>query len=178
VILTDPNHPSGTDRCAEVATLLPDYDLIVNIQGDEPFIEPAAIDLVVELLQQEAPIATLAKPLTSLAELQDPNVVKVTFDDQRRALDFSRTPIPTLENISPQEGLKNGLFHKHVGLYGYRRPTLLEITQLPQSDREQAASLEQIRWLDAGYPIYINFTQAKSVSIDTPADLEKVRGWR
>lgn len=176
VIMTDPKHPSGTDRCAEVVRLLADYELVINIQGDEPFIEPASIDLVVELLQNGAPIATLAKQIETAAELTDPNVVKVTFDENRKALNFSRQAIPTLEGIPQNQWLKKGVFYKHVGLYGFQRNTLLEITQLPQGEREKTESLEQLRWLDAGYPIFVNFTQAKSVSIDTPADLVKVRG--
>ncbi|MFN7119356.1 MAG: 3-deoxy-manno-octulosonate cytidylyltransferase [Saprospiraceae bacterium] len=175
VIMTDPNHPSGTDRCAEVATLLNNYDIVVNIQGDEPFIEPASIDLVIELLQNGAPIATLAKQIDTHADLVNPNVVKVTFDENRKALDFSRQPIPVVNNVSLHQALKNGVFYKHIGLYGFQRATLLEITRLPQGEREKAASLEQLRWLDAGYPIFVNFTQAKTVSIDTPEDLTKVR---
>lgn len=175
VIMTDPSHPSGTDRCAEVAKQLASYDLVVNIQGDEPFIEPASIDLVIELLQKEAPIATLAKQIETLAELTDPNVVKVTVDENRKALDFSRSPIPKLDDIPQNQWLKQGIFYKHIGLYGFRRDTLLEVTTLPQGDREKAASLEQLRWLDAGYPIYVNFTQTKTLSIDTPRDLEKAR---
>ncbi len=176
VIMTDPNHPSGTDRCAEVAKFLKQYDLIVNIQGDEPFIEPASIDLVVELLQKQAPIATLAKQIDSRADLENPNVVKITFDDNRKALNFSRQPIPELAGVPLNQALKNGIFYKHIGLYGYNRATLLEITALPQSPREKAESLEQLRWLEAGYPIFVNFTQAKTMSIDTPEDLIKVRG--
>lgn len=177
VIMTNPNHPTGTDRCAEVARQIEGYDLVVNIQGDEPFIEPASIDLVIELLQKEAPIATLAKKIDKLEDLTNPNVVKVTVDDNRRALNFSRQAIPVLANIPPNQWLKNGTFYKHIGLYGFRRATLLEITALPQSEREKAESLEQLRWMDNGYPIYVNFTQAKSISIDTLTDLGKVRGW-
>lgn len=176
VIMTDAKHPSGTDRCAEVAKLLKQYDIIVNIQGDEPFIEPASIDLVIELLQKEVPIATLAKQIDSRADLENPNVVKVTFDDNHKALNFSRQSIPSPEGVSLNQALKNGIFFKHIGLYGYNRAALLEITTLPQSPREQAESLEQLRWLEAGYPIFVNFTLAKTVSIDTPEDLIKVQG--
>lgn len=177
-IMTDPKYPTGTDRCAEVALQAEGYDLIINIQGDEPFIEPASIDLVIELLQKEAPIATLAKQIDKLEDLLNPNVVKVTFDDNRKALNFSRQPIPTLEKIPQNQWLKNGIFYKHIGLYGFRRETLLEITTLPQGEREKAESLEQLRWLDAGYPIFVNFTQARSVSIDTKEDLLKVGSLR
>lgn len=174
VIMTDPNHPSGTDRCAEVAKQIEGYDLIINIQGDEPFIEPASIDLVIELLQQEALIATLAKQIEVLSELNDRNVVKVSIDENRKALDFSRSPIPIIDAIPQNQWLQHGVFYKHIGLYGFRRDTLLEVTALPLGDREQTDSLEQLRWLDAGYPIYVNFTQAKTVSIDTPEDLKKI----
>lgn len=175
VIMTDPNHLSGTDRCAEVAKQITGYDLIINIQGDEPFIEPASIDLVIELLQREAPIATLAKQIETLAELTDRNVVKVTMDEHRKALDFSRQPIPVIDNLPQNQWLKQGVFYKHIGLYGFRRATLLEVTTLPPGEREKSESLEQLRWLDQGYPIYVNFTQAKMVSIDTPEDLTKVK---
>lgn len=174
VIMTDPNHPSGTDRCAEVARQIEGYDLVVNIQGDEPFIEPASIDLVIELLQREAPIATLAKQIETLSELNDRNVVKVSVDENRQALDFSRSPIPMIDTIPQKQWLQHGVFYKHIGLYGFRRDTLLEVTALPIGEREKTESLEQLRWLDAGYPIYVNFTQAKTVSIDTPEDLKRV----
>ncbi len=178
VIMTDPNHLTGTDRCAEVARQIADYELVVNIQGDEPFIEPASIDLIIELLQKEAPIATLAKQIDKLDDLLNPNVVKVTLDEHRKALNFSRQPIPILENIAQNQWLKQGIFYKHIGLYGFRRETLLEVTALPQGDREKAESLEQLRWLDKGYPIFVNFTQAKTISIDTPEDIRKVGSLR
>ena len=174
VIMTDPSHPSGTDRCAEVAKQIEGYDLIINIQGDEPFIEPASIDIVIELLQQKALIATLAKQIETWSELTDRNVVKVSIDENRKALDFSRSPIPIIDTIPQNQWLKHGVFYKHIGLYGFRRDTLLEVTALPPGDREQTDSLEQLRWLDAGYPIYVNLTQAKTVSIDTPEDLKKI----
>lgn len=174
-IMTDPKHPTGTDRCAEVARQIEGYDLIINIQGDEPFIEPASIDLVIELLQKEVPIATLAKKIDKLEDLLNPNIVKVSFDNNRKALNFSRKPIPVLENLPQKEWLKNGIFYSHVGLYGFRRATLLEITTLPQSEREQAESLEQLRWMDNGYPIFVNFTQTRGIGIDTMEDIMKVR---
>lgn len=177
-IMTSAAHLTGTDRCAEVAHLVEGYDLIVNIQGDEPYIEPASIDLVIELLQKEAPIATLAKKIDKLEDLTNPNVVKVVFDEHRIATNFSRQPIPVLENIPPNQWLKNSIFYKHIGLYGFRREILLEVTKLPQSDREKAESLEQLRWMDNGYPIYVNFTQARSIGIDTPEDIKKVRTLR
>ncbi len=182
VLMTSDRHPSGTDRCAEVAAL-PQYvdcQFVVNVQGDEPFIAPAQINLALELLvnNKELPIATLAKlidPKSNL-DLTDPNMVKVVFDKNLRALYFSRWPLPFHRNLEREKWLSNGIFYKHIGLYAFRREVLLEVAQLPPSRLELAESLEQLRWLENGYQIGVALTENESISIDSPGDLELAIG--
>ncbi len=175
VMMTDSRHQSGTDRCAEIAKAIGEYDLAINIQGDEPFIDPTQIDAVIELLEQGAPIATLAKKITKKEELFSPNVVKVVFEANGKALNFSRTPIPNLKEVPQNQWLKKADFYKHIGLYGFQNATLQEVTALPQSAREKAESLEQLRWLENGYAIFVRTTDKETISIDTPDDLVKIR---
>lgn len=177
VIMTNPNHKSGTDRCAEVALGFQDMEAIVNIQGDEPFINPQQIDLVVQQLKQNTSIniATLAKKITDSEHLFSPNIVKVVFNKSNIAQYFSRSPIPFLRNIEKENWVNKGLFYKHIGLYGYRKQTLLEIAKLPMSSLEKAESLEQLRWLENGYKIGIGITDIETIGIDTPADLENLK---
>jgi 3-deoxy-manno-octulosonate cytidylyltransferase (CMP-KDO synthetase) len=180
VVMTSDRHPSGTDRCAEVATLpqYADCQIIVNVQGDEPFIGPAQINLALEVLlsDEKCPIATLAKQISpdSKLDLLDPNMVKVVFDKDKHALYFSRWPLPFHRNIQREDWLANGIFYKHIGLYAFRKDVLLQIAKLPPSHLELAESLEQLRWLENGYPIGVALTEYESISIDSPADLEKV----
>lgn len=176
VIMTKNSHQSGTDRCAEVAFNFQDMEAIINIQGDEPFINPQQIDQVAIQLKQNTAlnIATLAKRITDSTQLFSPNIVKVVFNQSHVANYFSRSPIPYLRGIDQNDWIAQGLFYKHIGLYGYRRQTLLAITQLPESRLEKAESLEQLRWLENGYQIGIGLTDIETVGIDTPADLEKV----
>ncbi len=175
VIMTNHNHQSGTDRCAEVAMFFQDMEAIVNIQGDEPFINPQQIDLVVQQLKQNTTIniATLAKKITKSAQLFSPNIVKVVFNKDNIAQYFSRSPIPFLRNVKKEDWLNEGIFYKHIGLYGYRIETLLEISKLPMSVLEKAESLEQLRWLENGYKIGIGLTDIETIGIDTPKDLEQ-----
>ncbi len=175
VIMTNHNHQSGTDRCAEVAMFFQDMEAIVNIQGDEPFINPQQIDLVVQQLKQNTTIniATLAKKITKSAQLFSPNIVKVVFNKDNIAQYFSRSPIPFLRNVKKEDWLNEGIFYKHIGLYGYRIETLLEIAKLPVSILEKAESLEQLRWLENGYKIGIGLTDIETIGIDTPKDLEQ-----
>ncbi len=177
VLMTQLNHQSGTDRCAEVALNFQDMEAIINIQGDEPFINPLQIDQVAQQLQQNTAlnIATLAKRITDSTQLFSPNIVKVVFNQANIAQYFSRSPIPYLRGIDQIDWISKGVFYKHIGLYGYRRQTLLEVTQLPSSLLEKAESLEQLRWLDNGYKIGIGLTEIETVGIDSPEDLEKVR---
>ena len=178
VVMTDKNHQSGTDRCAEVALNFQDMEAIVNIQGDEPFINPLQIDQVAQQLEQNTVlnIATLAKKITNSTQLFSPNIVKVVFNSHHIAHYFSRSPIPFLRGVDQNNWLTEGVFYKHIGIYGYRRPTLLEITQLPVSILEKSESLEQLRWLENGYAIGVGLTDIETVGIDTPSDLDKVRG--
>ncbi|MEY4108356.1 MAG: 3-deoxy-manno-octulosonate cytidylyltransferase [Bacteroidota bacterium] len=175
VLLTDGNHASGTDRCAEVAAKYPEYRAVVNIQGDEPFLDPEQIDRVAHpLLTGEAGISTLAKQITAKEELENPNVVKVVFGTRRQALYFSRYPIPFLRGQSLETGIEKGFFYKHIGLYGYTQPVLKEISRLSVSTLESLESLEQLRWLENGYTIQVEFTDLETQGIDTPEDLERV----
>lgn len=170
-VMTSPACPSGTDRVAEAASQLPDADLIVNLQGDEPEIDPAAIDRLIELLEDTpaAPMATLATPLRDPRRIADPACVKVVFDAQGRALYFSRSPIPFLRD----EGQTTGgppLFHQHLGLYAYRRAFLLRLAATPPSPLEMAEKLEQLRVLEMGAPILVGVTPHAAAGIDTPED--------
>jgi len=177
VVMTDKNHQSGTDRCAEVALNFQDMEAIINIQGDEPFINPLQIDQVAQQLQQNIAlnIATLAKRISDSTQLFSPNIVKVVFNQSNIAQYFSRRPIPYLRGVDQIDWITKGVFYKHIGLYGYRRQTLLDITQLPLSLLEKTESLEQLRWLDNGYKIGVGLTEIETIGIDSPADLDKVR---
>jgi len=175
VVLTDPAAPSGTDRVAEVAQGLDEIDIIVNVQGDEPEISGAVIDQVVELLENDpaAVMATLATPIHSRKQLEDPACVKVVFDEQGRALYFSRSVIPHPREwqdrlLDPEVGC----FFQHIGLYAYRREFLLELAQMPPGLLEQVESLEQLRVLAAGKTIMVGVCQEATVGIDTAEDYQ------
>ena len=173
VQMTDPDARSGTDRVAEIARQMPEIDIFVNVQGDEPEIRGEAIDFAIALLatDQSAVMSTLATPIRTKQQLDDPSCVKVVFDGDRRALYFSRSPIPharewdeTLLEANPPH------FFQHVGLYAYRRDFLLQLAALPQSDLEQLEKLEQLRVLHAGYRILVGVIDEPTLGIDTPAD--------
>lgn len=168
VRMTRRDHPSGTDRVAEVASAVR-ADLVVNIQGDEPLIDPAAIDAAVEGLQTGsiAPMGTLAKRITDPAELDNPNVVKVVVDLSGHALYFSRWPIPYVREGRAER-------YKHIGLYVYRRDFLLDYPRLPRGPLEEAEKLEQLRALENGYKIRVVETGYESCGVDTPEDLARV----
>ena len=176
VQMTRADHPSGTDRCAEVATHFPEAQFLLNIQGDEPFIQPEQIDLLVDTLVHHpvCTLATLAKRLTAPEALTNPNVVKVVFSETVGAIYFSRHPIPYLRGVPPSEWLAQQTFYKHIGLYGYRRDTLLALARLSPSPLEQAESLEQLRWLENGYRIAVGVTELETIGIDTPEDLVRL----
>ena len=178
VVMTSAFHKTGTDRCAEVAAL-PTYEgfeIIVNIQGDEPFIQPAQIDQVVAILESidRFEIATLAKKIIQADQLLDPNSVKVVFDKDGKALYFSRSPIPYLKISDKGRWLEATDFFQHIGIYGFQRQKLLALTKLLPSRLEQAESLEQLRWLENGFEIGLKITDYDSYGIDTPDDLKKV----
>jgi 3-deoxy-manno-octulosonate cytidylyltransferase (CMP-KDO synthetase) len=148
---------------------------VINIQGDEPFIDPGQIDLVGETLKRkEVEIATLAKLLSSEDEIGDPNVVKVVFDFKNKALYFSRNPIPFLRSVRHREWAKEQAHFKHIGIYGYKSEVLTKLVKLPVSALERSESLEQLRWLENGYKIDIALTDRESVGIDIPEDLSKI----
>ena len=175
-LLTRSNHISGTDRCAEVAALMPEYAVCINIQGDEPFLNPAQIErIALPLLEGRAEISTLAKAIQDQAALQNPNIVKVVFNKNGHALYFSRSPIPYLRDIPEQDWASNQAHYRHLGLYGFQRDTLLEIASLPPSTLEQWEALEQLRWLENGKSIFVALTDEEAIGIDTPEDAEKAR---
>ena len=174
-VMTSADCASGTDRAAEVASTL-QCDVVVNIQGDEPLIRPESIDsLVGAFSDPEVEIATLKTHLRSLEELASPHVVKVACDRHGDALYFSRFPIPFSRNSNVDMGHGPGLGFKHVGLYAYRRQTLLRLAQLPPSPLERAEGLEQLRFLEEGYRIKVLYTAEESVGVDTPEDLEHIK---
>ena len=173
-MITSPDHASGADRVAEAAERLPGFDVYVNVRGDEPELDPAAIDRVVELLQEDpsAPMATLAAPIHEPQRLHDPACVKVVFDRSGRALYFSRSPIPFVRDAQAalEESCGGALFHHHIGLYAYRREFLLQLAQLPPSPIENAEKLEQLRVLEAGETIRVGVVDEAAQGIDTPSD--------
>lgn len=176
VMLTRDDHPSGTDRCAEVARRYPEAQRILNIQGDEPFIQPEQIDLLMETLvaNRRFSIATLAKKMEDPGLLSNPNVVKVVFSQKQGALYFSRHPIPFLRGVKPEEWLSQHTFYKHIGLYAFRRGALLQVARLAPTPLERAESLEQLRWLEHGLGIAVGITTWETVGIDMPEDLLKL----
>ncbi len=178
VVMTSTEHRSGTDRCFEAYTRLGGgEDVVINIQGDEPFIKPEQIESLVECFcSPDTPIATLVRPFEACEgyeSLANPNSPKVVLNDRHEALYFSRSVIPYLRGVEPAEWLSRHTYYKHIGMYGYRADVLAEITRLPQSSLEIAESLEQLRWLQNGYTIKVGITTQETIGIDTPADLEK-----
>jgi len=173
VRMTSASHPSGTDRCNEVLQQeKQEYDVIVNIQGDEPFIDPSQIEDVTEsFVNRETQISSLAKKITSFEELFNSNTVKVVIGENKQALYFSRAVIPFLRGIKEKDYLSHGDFYKHIGIYAYRAQILKEICNLPQAKLEKAESLEQLRWLSAGFQISMGITTLEGLSVDTPEDL-------
>ena len=172
-MLTSSEHPSGTDRCAEVARLYEGAEIVLNIQGDEPFIQPQQIDLLAETLMNNPgfPIATLAKKIVETEQFNNPNVVKVVFSERAGAIYFSRHPIPFIRGQGPEHWLEQEMHFKHIGLYGFRRQTLLDAAGLKPSPLEKAESLEQLRWLEQGFRIAVAVTDLETAGIDTPEDL-------
>lgn len=177
-VMTSPSHPSGTDRCWEaLEKARPEqFDAVVNIQGDEPFIVPAQIDeLCAAIAVPDAAIATLAQVVTDDRDLEDPGEVLITTDVCMNALYFSRAAIPFLRNPTP--GPRNAQFRflKHVGLYAYTTEALSRIVLLGPSSLERAEALEQLRWLENGFRVGVGLTTHPSFCVDTPADLEEAR---
>lgn len=176
VCMTDANHPSGTDRCAEVVALMNlDADVVVNIQGDEPLINPHQIDLLVSCFNDpQTQIATLIKPITNTEVLFNPNTPKVILDEHDFAIYFSRETIPHLRNIDKSEWLEHHTFYQHIGIYAYQTQVLQDITKLPQSALEKSESLEQLRWISNQYKIKTAITNEETIAIDSPEDVHRV----
>lgn len=181
VVMTSKNHKSGTDRCAEAIDKFrkqrnETFDVIINIQGDEPFINTEQIEKIISCFDDETTqIATLIKPIDNIDDVFNPNKPKVLINKNNQAIYFSRSPIPFVRNYDKNLWLDKHKFYNHVGLYAYRYDVLKEITKLEQSSLEIAESLEQLRWIENAYTIKVKITQSESMSIDTPEDLERIR---
>ena len=178
VLMTAAGHPSGTDRIHEALTILEGkgdaFDVVVNIQGDEPYIHPGQIDLVVSAFKDpEVHIATLVRQIKSADELFSTTINKVVLDRSGNALYFSRSPIPFMQNQERDTWHEKHNYYKHIGIYAYRLETLKEITRIPPSALEKAESLEQLRWLEHGYRIRALVTTLDSQAVDRPEDLSK-----
>ncbi len=174
-VLTNANHESGTDRCAEVAAIVEGYDVILNIQGDEPFIDPLQIDLLASLFTDKTEIATLIKPIEDLEAILNPNLPKVVVSNSGKALYFSRSPIPFVRNDNQQNWANQHQYYRHIGIYGYKNEILKELTKLPVSLLEKAEQLEQLRWLENGYTIETAITNSETIAVDVPEDLIKIK---
>ncbi|WP_293880817.1 MULTISPECIES: 3-deoxy-manno-octulosonate cytidylyltransferase [unclassified Sphingobacterium] len=175
VVMTEEHHQSGTDRCAEVITNIEGYDVAINIQGDEPFIDPAQIDLLANCFEDTTTqIATLIKEITAEEELFNVNIPKVVRNTKGEAIFFSRQTIPFLRAVEKDQWLQRQTFYKHIGIYAYQVDTLKALTQLPISMLEEAEALEQLRWLENGYAIQTAITTHETVAVDTKEDLAKI----
>ena len=177
-IMTSPNHKSGTDRVEEAVNKTgKKFDVVINIQGDEPFIHESQIKTICECFDDpQTMIATLGRPFSNndtIAELENPNSPKIVCDNNGFAMYFSRSVIPYIRNTEKHNWINNFNYLKHIGLYAYRSNVLEEITRLPQSSLEIAESLEQLRWLQNGYKIKVGITDTETIGIDTPEDLKK-----
>lgn len=179
-VMTARSHQSGTDRVREALDIIEKgsgirFDIVINVQGDEPFIDPAQIRLLQECFNDRSTdIATLARPFpdsSTFAELSDPNVVKIVKSPDGKALYFSRSVIPYLRGVDKESWVKSHKFFSHIGIYGYRADVLRRIADMPRSPLEKAESLEQLRWLEAGLAIKVAESTSLNIGIDTPADL-------
>ncbi len=177
--ITATTHQSGTERCAEVALQLKRADIIVNIQGDEPYLAPEQIDELVDVLLAEpaAAVATLAKMISDPSDLANINVVKVVLSKIRRALYFSRQPIPFQRDLPVGEWLVSHVYFKHIGLYAYRREGLIRLAELAPTPLETAERLEQLRWLERGFEIAVGITEYDSFGVDVPEDIQRLEAW-
>ncbi len=176
-MMTSDEHQSGTDRCNEVVQKInKDYNIVINIQGDEPYINPEQIaQLCSCFLDDKTEIATLIKKIDNDHDLFDENKVKVVTNKNHFALYFSRNSIPFLKGENKEKWRSQYTFYKHIGIYGYRTKVLSEITQLSVSKLEKAEGLEQLRWLENGYSIKTAITNLEAISIDSPEDLKKLK---
>ncbi len=181
VVMTATTHQSGTDRCAEALNAIEKtvnikFDIVVNIQGDEPFIQPDQLKKVASCFNNpSAQIATLVKPFSNSEDIFNPNSPKVILNRKDEAIYFSRSVIPFIRSKDKTEWQQHHTFYKHIGLYAYRSDVLREITKLAQSPLELAESLEQLRWVENGYKIKVEKTDMETLAVDTPEDLERVK---
>lgn len=178
VVMTSPTHRSGTDRCYEAyRNIASKADVVINIQGDEPFIAPSQIEEIMKCFDDPSTqIATLARPFDpalGVDALFNPNTPKVVFDENMFAMYFSRSVIPYVRGSEKEEWCKKASFFTHIGMYAYRADALEQITSLPQSALELAESLEQLRWLQNGFKIKVGISDCGTIGIDTPEDLER-----
>lgn len=178
-IMTRKDHKSGTDRIEEAMEKIGgDFDVVINVQGDEPFIDSSQIRTLCACFNDvQTHIATLGKPFTSMEAVENPNSPKIVLDNNSCAMYFSRNVIPYVRGAEKSDWLSRYPYLKHLGIYAYRRKVLAEVTKLPQSSAEKAESLEQLRWLQNGYKIKVGITQVETIGIDTPADLEKAEAF-
>lgn len=179
-VMTSDKHRSGTDRCLEALQKIGgDYEVVINIQGDEPFIQGKQIESLKSCFNQPGTkLATLVKPFSvndGMEALMNINSPKVVLNVHGEAMYFSRSIVPYLRGVPQSEWIEKGLFYKHIGIYAYRRDTLAEIAALPQSPMELAESLEQLRWLENGYHIQTAITDIENLAVDTPEDLDRIR---
>lgn len=179
VVMTSESHRSGTDRCFEAYSKVGEgFDIVINIQGDEPFIHPEQVETIKGCFSDgNTEIATLVKPFKADDDFEstlfNPNSPKVVVNKRGEAMYFSRSIIPYIRGKKYTDWLPNHVFYKHIGMYAYRVDILREITQLPQSTLELAESLEQLRWLENGYRIKVGITEQETIGIDTPEDMQK-----
>lgn len=179
-VITSENHQSGTDRCAEAVAIYEkqtgeNFDVVINIQGDEPFIKIEQLQQVISCFNEfGTEIATLIKRIDDFVDVFNVNKPKVVINKDKEAIYFSRSPIPYIRNFDKENWLENHTFYKHIGIYGYRKDILLKITKLKQSTLEIAESLEQNRWIENSYKIKTEITEHESISIDTFDDLSKI----
>ncbi len=174
VVMTSPDHPSGTDRvCEAFVKVGASADLIINVQGDEPFIQPEQIQEIISIFEKnvQAEIGTLVKQLKIAEDVLNPNKVKAVIDKNGKALYFSRLPIPFVKGLEMDEAVKKQSYFKHIGMYAFKPDCLKKLVALPTSSLENAESLEQLRWLENGFAIYTQSTQFEAQAVDTPEDL-------
>lgn len=178
VMMTSPQHVSGTDRCAEIIRNEngTKWNVVINIQGDEPYIQPEQIDILCRCFESpDVSIATLVKEIKTSDELFNHNNVKVVLNKNNEAIYFSRAPVPYCRNYPDQEWIRHHTYYKHIGIYAYRTGILLELARLPKTKLEITESLEQLRWIENGYKVKAELTSFESIAIDTPDDLLRLK---
>ena len=174
-VMTSVDHQSGTDRCAEVSARFPEFEALINIQGDEPLIDPKQIDVLgAKISGKDVQLATLIKKIDTLEELYNPNTPKVVCKSNGEAIYFSRQTIPHIREVEPEKWLEKHTFFKHIGIYAYKKETLKQIAKLQTSTLEKAEGLEQLRWIENGYAIHTALTAIETQAVDTPEDLERI----